>query len=264
MYYIKQASQMRLISWNVNGIRATMKKGFEDTLKTMAPDVLCLQETKASVDQTMEALAPIQDYKIFANDSKARKGYSGTAILSREEPVNVTFDIGIEEHDQEGRVTTAEYKDYFLVDVYVPNSGSGLKRLDYRQEWDKAFSAYLNQLGKAKPVIMTGDLNVARKPIDLARPDSNYDVTAGYTQAEIDGLEHMIQENDFVDSYRHLHPEKVQYSFWNQRFRARDRNVGWRIDYFMVPSSMINNVKEAFILDQIMGSDHCPVGIVLN
>lgn len=251
---------MKLISWNVNGIRATMKKGFEEFIKNVNPDVLCLQETKATVEQTLEALKNIQGYEIFANDSKERKGYSGTAILTKKKPLKAMYDINIPEHDNEGRVTAVEFDDYILVDVYVPNSGDGLKRLDYRSIWDKDFTNYLKKLMEKKPVIVTGDFNVAHKPIDLARPDSNYDKTAGYTQIEIDGYENLLNAG-FIDSYRHFHPDKVEYTFWNQRFKARDRNIGWRIDTFLVDKRIISSVKSAYILNDIFGSDHCPVGI---
>ncbi len=256
-----QNYDMKLVSWNVNGIRATIKKGFKEILEDINPDIIGLQETKANIDQTREALQNIDGYHVFINDSKARKGYSGTAILTKEKPNNVSYDIMVNEHDSEGRVITAEYPDFYLVNVYVPNSGSELRRLDYRSTWDEAFTNYLFNLGKVKKVIVTGDFNVAHQPIDLARPESNYNKSSGYTQVEIDGFKNLLQKNAFVDTFRHLHPEKETYSYWNQRFRARDRNIGWRIDYFLVPQQMMLSVKSAFILNEVHGSDHCPVGI---
>ena len=191
---------MKIISWNVNGIRAVMKKNFEEFINDYDPDVLCLQETKAQDDQVLEALEPISGYHIYSN-SAVKKGYSGTAILSKEKPLNVTSDIQIEEHDQEGRVLCAEFESYFIVTVYVPNSGSALKRLDYRQTWDLAFCDYLLNLEKTKPVIVCGDLNVAHKEIDLARPKPNYNKSAGFMQEEIDGIDRYTNSG-LVDSFR--------------------------------------------------------------
>ena len=251
-----------LISWNVNGIRSVAKKGFFDSLNEMAPDVLCLQETKAQDDQVLTELENLSGYHKFVN-SAVRKGYSGTAIISKDEPLAVTYDIGIEEHDQEGRVTTAEFDKFYLVNVYVPNSGNGLVRLDYRQGWDADFLKYLKGLEENKPVMICGDMNVAHQAIDLARPKSNYNKTAGYTQQEIDGFTNFINAG-FVDTFRHFYPEEVAYSYWSYRFNARKNNVGWRIDYFLVSQSMIEGVQKAFILPQYEGSDHCPVGITLT
>ena len=200
------------------------------------------------------------DYKGFVNASKARKGYSGTAILSKEEPINVTYDIGIEEHDQEGRVVAAEYPTFFLVTVYTPNAGEGLKRLDYREAWDVAFREYLVTLQRRKPVIVCGDLNVAHQAIDIARPKENYNKSAGYTQREIDGIQKLIDEG-FTDTFRHLHPEEIKYSYWNNMFNSRARNVGWRIDYFMVSKSLLPKVTSASIYNEYLGSDHCPVAL---
>jgi len=248
---------MRLISWNVNGIRAAIKKDFEQSLQTMNTDILCLQETKAQDDQVIEALKDIEGYYIYCN-SAVKKGYSGTAILSRIEPISVQYDMGIEEHDQEGRVIAAEYEDYYLVTVYTPNSGSELKRLEYRQQWDVDFNQFLKNLELNKPVVVCGDLNVAHKDIDLARPKPNYNKSAGYTQAEIDGIDRYI-ESGFVDTFRNSHPEKVKYSWWSYRAGARAKNVGWRIDYFLVSQSLHDKVIESDILNEVMGSDHCPV-----
>lgn len=252
----------KLISWNVNGIRAVMKKGFPEILANMKTDVLCIQETKAQDDQVAEALAELSGWHLYSNSAE-KKGYSGTAILSKEKPLNVTSDIGVEVHDTEGRVLTAEYADYFLVTVYVPNSGGELKRLEYRTQWDKAFCDYLKELDKKKPVVVCGDLNVAHRDIDLARPKPNYNKSAGYMQEEIDGLDRFV-ENGFADSFRALHPEEEgAYSWWSYRGGARQKNVGWRIDYFLVSERLLPQVQKAFILPDVMGSDHCPVGIEL-
>lgn len=261
VYFAKKIGAMKIISWNVNGIRAGVKKGFADRLKEMNPDVICLQETKAQDDQVQEALSKLEGWHIYSNSAE-RKGYSGTAILSKEKPLSVKTDIGIEEHDQEGRVLTVEFEKFYLVDVYVPNSGSGLKRLEYRETWDADFQAYLLKLDQAKPTIIVGDLNVAHQPIDLARPKQNYNKTSGYTQKEIDGLSSLI-ESGFVDSFRHLYPEEVKYSWWSLRGAAKENNVGWRLDYCLVSKRIVAQVEESFILNEIEGSDHCPVGVQL-
>lgn len=253
---------MKLVSWNVNGVRAVVKKGFKEILADMNPDVLCLQETKAQDDQVQEALADIQGYHIYSN-SAVKKGYSGTAILSKEKPLSVTSDIGITEHDQEGRVLCAEFSDYYLITVYVPNSGSELKRLSYRQEWDKAFLSYLKELEKSKPVIVCGDLNVAHRDIDLARPKPNYNKSAGYMQEEIDGLDAYTKAG-FIDTFREMNADQVKYSWWSFRGGARDRNVGWRIDYFLASKSLKSSLAEADILNDVFGSDHCPVSLVVK
>ncbi len=253
---------MKLISWNVNGIRAVTKKDFFADVEKMNPDVLCLQETKAQDDQVAEALEALEGYKIYSNSAE-RKGYSGTAILVKEEPVSVSYDLGIEEHDQEGRLITAEFKDFYLVNTYVPNSGNKLVRLDYRGTWDEALKQHLLKLEAEKPVILCGDLNVAHQRIDIARPDSNYNKSAGFTQQEIDGLSAMLQEG-YVDSWRNMHPDEVKYSWWSYRMSAREKNIGWRLDYFIVSEKLMPKVENTFILNEIMGSDHCPVGIDLN
>ncbi len=253
-----QKKTMKIISFNVNGIRAIAKKDFFTDLKDLAPDIMCLQETKAQDDQVAETLASIEDYYIYSNSAE-KKGYSGTAILTKEKPLSVSKDMGIEEHDQEGRVLCLEYEKYFLIDVYVPNSGSELKRLDYRQSWDKAFFEYLKNLEKAKPVVVCGDFNVAHKPIDLARPKPNYNKSAGYMQEEIDGMD-CFTEGGLVDTFRHFNPDKTDvYSWWSYRAGARSKNVGWRIDYFLVSKSFLPEVKHADILMDVLGSDHCPV-----
>jgi len=253
---------MRLVSWNVNGVRAVMKKEFMSSFASMETDVLCLQETKAQDEQVLEALKEVEDYHIYCNSAE-KKGYSGTAIISKQEPLSVQYDMGIEEHDQEGRVIAAEYQTFYLVTVYTPNSGSELKRLAYRQEWDKDFHDYLKTLEETKPVVVCGDLNVAHKDIDLARPKPNYNKSAGYTQDEIDGLDHYIASG-FIDTYRTLNPETVKYSWWSYRAGARAKNVGWRIDYFLTSNSLREQLIEADILNEIMGSDHCPVQLDIS
>jgi exodeoxyribonuclease-3 len=252
----------KLVSFNVNGVRAIMQKDFEADMKALNPDVLCLQETKAQDDQVQEALKTFGEYHIVSN-SAVKKGYSGTAILSKEKPLNVIYDIGEEVHDQEGRVISAEFKDYYVVVVYVPNSGSDLKRLDYRTTWDQSFLDFIKTLEAKKPVIVCGDFNVAHKEIDLARPKANYNKHAGFTQKEIDGME-AFTSGGLVDTFRHLHPEEVKYSWWSYRGGARSRNVGWRIDYFLMSESIMSQVKSADILNDIHGSDHCPVMITLK
>lgn len=254
---------LTLVSWNVNGIRAIIKKGFLDSVKAMKADVLCLQETKAAEDESKSTLDVFDSHHVYANASKARKGYSGTAIISKAEPINVTYDMALEEYDNEGRVITAEYTNYFLVTVYTPNSGEGLSRLDYREKWDVEFSAYLSWLKKRKPVIVCGDFNVAHQPIDLARPKENFNRSAGYTQKEIDGFTRLL-ETGFTDTFRHFYPTTVKYSYWDYVTFAREKNVGWRIDGFLVDNRMMPAVKDAMIFNEHMGSDHCPVGIKLD
>ena len=251
---------MKLISFNVNGIRASVGKGLHDTLKTLAADIVCFQETKATPEQVAEALKGANGYHVNAYGA-VKLGYSGTAIASKVAPEKVSFGIGMAGHDDEGRVVTATFKDVVVVNVYTPNSGEGMKRLEYRSEWDAAFKSYVSKLAKGgTPVIITGDLNVAHQPIDLARPKENYNKTSGYTQTEIDGLDALMSAG-FVDTFRHLHPTAVKYSWWSQRFGARAKNVGWRIDYVLVSNGFEKKVKDAFILNDVMGSDHCPVGI---
>lgn len=248
---------MRMLSWNVNGIRAVVGKGFVEAVNALDCDVICLQETKAQDDQVVAALSALEGYHIYSNSAQ-RKGYSGTAILSRQEPASVMPHIGIDHHDEEGRVLCAEYPDFYLVTVYTPNSGNGLRRLEYRQLWDRDFLAYLKHLEKKKPVVVCGDLNVAHQEIDLARPKANYNKTAGYTQPEIDGMDNLVSAQ-FIDSFRHLHPDTVQYSWWSYRAGARGKNIGWRLDYFLVSGSLKDAISKAEIHDQVTGSDHCPV-----
>ncbi len=252
-----------LVSWNVNGIRAIVKKGFIESVRAMQPDVLCLQETKAAKEETLSALELLPEYKSYANSSKARKGYSGTAILSKEDPLHVTYDMGIEEFDQEGRVIAAEFSTYFVVTVYTPNSGSELARLDYRQTWDDAFREYLLWLNRRKPVIVCGDFNVAHQPIDLSRPKENYNKSAGYMQQEIDGFSKLLDAG-FTDTFRHLYPDTVKFSYWNQVIFGREKNIGWRIDHFLTPPKLLPLVKDALIYNEYHGSDHCPVGLKIE
>ena len=249
---------MRIVSWNVNGIRAIINKNFAGIVKQINPDILCLQETKAQDEQVMQTLREFDSYSIFSNSAE-RKGYSGTVVISKEKPVDASMGIGMKEHDNEGRVISLEYDDYIMVNVYVPNSGNDLKRLDYRQEWDTAFFDYLKRLEDKKPVIACGDFNVAHKNIDLARPKPNYNKSAGFMQEEIDGMDRYT-EGGFIDTFRHFYPErKDAYSWWSYRAGARQKNVGWRIDYFLVSKSLIPSVRRADLLNDVMGSDHCPL-----
>ena len=250
---------MKIISFNVNGIRAITGRTFVQDMLDLNVDVICLQEKKATPEQVKEAVSDLKEYAVYANGAE-RKGYSGTAILTKKLPVNVSYDMGIEEHDQEGRITNLEFEDFFLICVYVPNSGSELARLDYRQRWDADFLNYLKNLEQSKSVIVCGDFNVANKPIDLARPKENYNKAAGYMQEEIDGMNNYTS-NGLVDTFRLQHPETIKYSWWSYRAGARQKNVGWRIDYFLVSETYLQNVKDAFILNEVLGSDHCPVGI---
>ncbi|MDO8846547.1 MAG: exodeoxyribonuclease III [Methylicorpusculum sp.] len=250
---------MKIISWNVNGIRAIQGKGFAETLAQLDADCILLQETKAQSDQIEKALEGINGYHIYSNCAE-RKGYSGVTILSRHEPLLVIRDIGIAEHDREGRVIVAEFEGFYLLNVYVPNSGEALARLDYRQIWDGEFLAYLQELQSKKPVIACGDFNVAHQEIDIARPKANYNKSSGYTQVEIDGFSRMIKAG-WVDTFRHFHPDTVAYSWWSYRANARVKNIGWRIDYVLTSQTLIDKVRQAFILPDILGSDHCPVGI---
>jgi exodeoxyribonuclease-3 len=259
---ITMGKTIKLISWNVNGIRASVNKGFYELVAKLDPDILCIQETKAQNDIVEFIASKLDGYKLFVN-SALKKGYSGTAIFDRLKTNNHALDIGIEEHDQEGRVIAVEHESFYLVNVYVPNSGQALDRLGYRKTWDDALQRYLKKLDNIKPVILTGDLNVAHEAIDLARPAPNYNKSAGYTQIEIDGFKGFL-DIGLIDTYRHFYKDKVQYTFWNQRFNARANNVGWRIDYFLASGKIINKIKDSFILDDILGSDHCPVGIVME
>jgi len=252
----------KLISWNVNGIRAIIKKNFIADVQSLAPDVFCLQETKAAEEDVKIAAQSFPEYHCYANSSKARKGYSGTAIFSKEEPIEVTYDMGIEEHDQEGRIITAEFANYFVVTTYCPNAGEELARLEYRQRWDNEFLKYLQWLDKRKPVLACGDFNVAHQPIDLARPKENFNVSAGYTQKEIDGFNRFLDEG-FVDTFRHFYPNEIKYTYWNNWQQSREKNIGWRIDYFLASQRIMPRIKTPEIYNDKLGSDHCPVGLVL-
>ena len=253
---------MKIISFNVNGIRAIVQKSFVADMRRVNADIICLQETKATVDQVKEAVSELSEYHVFANEAE-KKGYSGTAILTKHNPIAVTYYIGVGDHDNEGRVTCAEFEAFFVITVYVPNSGSELLRLPYRQTWDEDFLKYMKRLEQTKPVIVCGDFNVAHKAIDLARPKQNYNKSAGYMQEEITGMD-TFSENGLIDTFRALNGDEVKYSWWSYRGGARDKNVGWRIDYFLVSSTFLPRVSESFILNDVKGSDHCPVGIVIE
>jgi exodeoxyribonuclease-3 len=253
---------MKIISFNVNGIRAIVAKKFIQDMKAISPDVICLQETKADAEQVATAVAELSEYQVYANAAE-KKGYSGTAILSKKAPISVEYGMGTDEHDHEGRIVKAEFDDFFLVCVYVPNSGSELARLPYRQQWDADFLAYLKKCEKTKPVIICGDLNVAHQAIDLARPKENYNKAAGYMQEEIDGMNRFV-EAGLVDTFRNANPEQVKYSWWSYRAGAREKNVGWRIDYFLASQSFLNRISATEIYNDILGSDHCPVGITIK
>ena len=253
---------MKIISFNVNGIRAITGKSFLLDMAKLKPDVVCLQETKATVEQVKEALVSLEDYHVFANEAE-RKGYSGTAIITKEKPLHISYDMQMPDHDHEGRVVCAEYSSFFLVTVYVPNSGNELARLPYRQTWDRDFLTYLKELERTKPVVVCGDFNVAHKAIDLARPKENYNKAAGFMQEEIDGM-NAYEQAGLIDTYRYLHPEQVEYSWWSYRAGAREKNIGWRIDYFLMSRSFLPHLKTASILTQVYGSDHCPVQIELT
>lgn len=253
---------MKIISWNVNGIRAIAQKDFFKDIQEINPDILCLQETKAQPDEVENVLSGMDGYHRYYNAAQ-RKGYSGVALLTKTKPISITNDMGIKEHDQEGRVQCAEFEAFYLVNVYVPNSGQGLVRLDYREQWDKDFQEYLNKLNKTKPVILCGDLNVAHQAIDLKNDKSNYNKTAGYTQVEIDGMTRLL-DSGFVDTFRHFYPDKEQYSYWSYRFQARKRNTGWRIDYFVVSENFMDKIEDSKILTEYFGSDHCPIELRLK
>lgn len=253
---------MKIVSWNINGIRAIVKKDFFEDVSKIDPDILCLQETKAQDNEVEKALAEMSNYHQYFN-SADRKGYSGTTILSKTKPISVLNDIGISQHDTEGRVQCAVFKTFYLVNVYVPNSGQKLERLDYRKVWDIDFQNYLTNLAQNKPVIVCGDLNVAHTAIDLKNDKSNYNKTAGYTQIEIDGMDNLLAAG-FVDSYRHFYPEKVAYTYWSYRFKARERNTGWRIDYFLASKALMSKISDVKILSDYFGSDHCPIQLEIE
>lgn len=247
---------MKLISWNVNGIRACVNKGFEDFFKTIDADVFCIQETKCQEGQIE---LEFEGYTSYWNSAE-KKGYSGTAIFTKQKPISVKYGIGIDEHDKEGRVITLEFEKYYIVNIYTPNSKRELERLDYRCIWEDEIRKYLLELNKKKPVIMCGDLNVAHKEIDLKNPKTNHH-NAGFTDEERNKMTELLDAG-FTDSFRYLYPEKEnQYTWWSYMGHAREKNVGWRIDYFIVSNDIQNKIKEAFIFPEIYGSDHCPVGL---
>ncbi|MBR1698036.1 MAG: exodeoxyribonuclease III [Anaerovibrio sp.] len=250
---------MRFVSWNVNGLRACLTKGFMESFRDMDADVFCLQETKM---QEGQAILDLPGYKQFWNSAE-KKGYSGTAIFTRVEPIDVTYGIGIEEHDHEGRVITMEFENYYLVTVYTPNSQKELARLAYRMTWEEAFKDYVCGLDKKKPVIICGDMNVAHEAIDLKNPKSNEN-NAGYTPQERSAMTRLLSCG-ITDTFRYLHPDAVGcYSWWSYMFHARENNAGWRIDYFLVSDRIRNRIREASIASDIMGSDHCPVILELD
>lgn len=247
---------MKLISWNVNGIRACVNKGFKDFFEEADADIFCIQETKCQPDQIE---LEFEGYKSYWNSAE-RKGYSGTAIFTKKEPIDVKYGIGIEEHDKEGRVITLEFEKFYMVNIYTPNSKRGLERLEYRQVWEDEIRNYLLELNKKKPVIMCGDLNVAHNEIDLKNPKTNRG-NAGFTDEERQKMTELLNAG-FIDTFRYLYPEKEEvYSWWSYMGRAREKNVGWRIDYFIVSKDINKEIKESSIYPQIMGSDHCPVGL---
>lgn len=247
---------MKLISWNVNGIRACLNKGFADTFKQLDADIFCIQETKCQPEQVE---LEFEGYTSYWNSAE-KKGYSGTAIFTKQKPLNVTYGIGIEEHDKEGRVITLEFEKFYMVDIYTPNSKRELERLDYRQIWEDEIRKYLLKLNETKPVIMCGDLNVAHEEIDLKNPKTNRH-NAGFTDEERKKMTELLDAG-FTDSFRYLYPDKENaYSWWSYMGHAREKNVGWRIDYFIVSKSIENKIKEATIYPEILGSDHCPVGL---
>lgn len=249
---------MKFISWNVNGIRACITKGFKEVFEELDADFFCIQESKLQDGQVELELPGYRQYWNYAE----KKGYSGTAIFTKHEPLSVTYGLNIEEHDKEGRVITLEYGKFYMVTVYTPNSKDGLLRLDYRMTWEDAFREYLNRLAEDKPVIVCGDLNVAHEEIDLKNPSSNHK-NAGFTDEERGKFTELLNSG-FTDSFRYLHPEDVEYSWWSYRFKARERNAGWRIDYFLVSDSIKDKIDSASIHQEIFGSDHCPVELDLN
>jgi len=255
-------AKMVFVCWNVNGIRASVKKGFIEVVNNFDADFFMVQETKATVDIVKDIGVALKGYYVYANEAQ-KKGYSGTAIFSKKKALSEFYELGISEHDAEGRITGLEFDQFYLLNVYVPNSGSGLKRIDYRKQWDADFLNFIKTLEKKKPVIVGGDFNVAHRDIDLARPKSNYNKTAGYTQIEIDGMD-AFSNSGLTDTFRLLHPDDVIYSFWSQRFKARDRNVGWRIDYFLMSKIIEEKILGAQIFNDVMGSDHCPIGLDLE
>ena len=249
---------MKFISWNVNGLRACVGKDFEQQFKDLDADFFCLQETKMQAGQLDLSFPGYESYWNYAD----KKGYSGTAIYTKHKPLNVTYGIDIDEHDHEGRVITLEMDDFYLITVYTPNSQDGLRRLDYRMKWEEDFQAYLHRLDAIKPVIVCGDMNVAHQEIDLKNPKTNHK-NAGFTDEEREKMTQLLS-NGFIDTFRSLYPKQVTYSWWSYRFRAREKNTGWRIDYFLISERLKDRLEDAKIHTEIMGSDHCPVEIILK
>lgn len=255
-FFFKEKN-MKYVSWNVNGIRACLKKGFLESFESLNADIFALQETKAQKDQIE---LDIPGYTLYTNDA-LKKRYSGTAVLTRIEPLSVSYGIGIEEHDQEGRVITLEFEDYYFVTCYTPNSKKELARIDYRMEWEDAFLAYLDALNK--PVILCGDLNVAHHEIDLKNPSSNHH-NAGFSDQERNKMTELLSHG-YIDTFRYLYPDKKDaYTWWSYMFKSRERNAGWRIDYFIVSDSLKERIKESLIYSDILGSDHCPIGLEME
>lgn len=251
---------MKLISWNVNGLRACMSKGFEDFFRQIDADIFCIQETKMQEEQAEKI--QFDGYIRYMN-SAMKKGYSGTAIFTKKEPIHVSYGLGIEEHDNEGRIITLEFEQFYLVNCYTPNSKRELERLDYRMIWEDEVRKYLSKLNQIKPVVYCGDLNVAHEEIDLKNPKTNH-FSAGFTDQERGKMTELLNAG-FVDSYRFLYPDNAEhYSWWSYMRNAREKNVGWRIDYVIVSNDIKEKIKEAYIFDEIYGSDHCPIGIELN
>lgn len=244
---------MKLVSWNVNGIRACLNKGFLDYFKEVDADIFAIQESKAQPNQIDLEL---EGYHTYINSAE-KKGYSGVVVFSKQEPISVTYGMGIDEHDHEGRIITCEYDDFYLVSVYTPNSKDGLLRLDYRMVWEDDFRSYVNQLRQKKGVIVCGDLNVAHQEIDLKNPKANRR-NAGFSDEERNKMSELLNSG-FIDSYRYLYPDKIEYSWWSYRFKAREKNAGWRIDYFLVSEELKNKIKDSQIHTNVFGSDHCPV-----
>lgn len=249
---------MRFISWNVNGLRACITKGFEDSFKALDADFFCLQETKLQAGQTDLKFEGYDSYWNYAD----KKGYSGTAVFTKHKPLGVSYGIGIDEHDHEGRVITLEMEDFFLVTVYTPNSQDGLRRLEYRMKWEDDFLAYIKSLDERKPVIICGDLNVAHEEIDLKNPKTNR-MNAGFTDQEREKMT-VFLNSGFTDTFRDKYPDTVKYSWWSYRFKAREKNAGWRIDYFLISDRMKKRMCDALIHNDIFGSDHCPVELTIK
>ena len=257
-FFIREVKGMLCVSWNVNGLRACLKKGFEDFFKEVNADIFAIQETKL---QKHQIDLNFDGYVSYYNDA-IKKGYSGVAVYTKKEPINVTYGLGIEEHDQEGRVMTLEYENFYFVAVYTPNSKRGLERLAYREVWEDAFREYVNQLKETKSVLICGDLNVAHKELDLKNDKTNHH-NAGFTDEERNKFTELL-ESGFIDTFRYKYPTQETYSWWSYMFKAREKNTGWRIDYFLVSQDLKEKINDAYIYTNIFGSDHCPVGLEVN